>query len=249
MAVAPHATPFSADGGPVGVLLVHGFTGSPSSMTPWARHLAEAGLTVRVPRLPGHGTSWQQLNRTRWQDWYAEAEVAFTELRARCSQVIVAGLSMGGTIVLRLAEEYGRQVAGVIVVNPFLQLTDPRLLALPVLHRLVPSLAAIGNDIKKPGVDEHSYPRTPLTALHSNVAFGKLVRDHLPKVTQPLLMFRSTVDHVVDPKSGNLLLRRVSSRDMAEIRLTDSYHVATLDNDAPTIFAESLKFIERVTGA
>ncbi|MDT4933686.1 MAG: carboxylesterase, partial [Pseudonocardiales bacterium] len=70
------AEPFSADGGPVGVILSHGFTGTPASMRPWAQHLAAAGYTVRLPLLPGHGTSWQETNRTRWQDWYGAIEQA-----------------------------------------------------------------------------------------------------------------------------------------------------------------------------
>src|SRR5689334_1570595 len=94
VAVVPGAEPFSADGGRTGVLLSHGFTGSPASMTPWAKHLAEEGYTVRVPRLPGHGTTWKDMNRTRWEDWYGELDQALTDLRATCDKVVVAGLSM-----------------------------------------------------------------------------------------------------------------------------------------------------------
>ena len=109
MGVLPGAEPFAADGGPVGVVLSHGFTGSPQSLRPWAEHLAAAGFTVRLPRLPGHGTRWQDLNATRWPDWYGEIERAFDALRGRCDQVFAGGLSMGGTLVLRLAEQRGRR--------------------------------------------------------------------------------------------------------------------------------------------
>ena len=84
MPIAPTAEPFHAgatpdptDGQRVGVLLSQGFTGSPASMVPWGRYLAEQGFGVAVPRLPGHGTTWQELNRTRWADWYGEVERAF----------------------------------------------------------------------------------------------------------------------------------------------------------------------------
>ena len=103
MGVLPGAEPFAADGSEVGVVLSHGFTGSPQSLRPWAEHLAAAGLTVRLPRLPGHGTRWQDLNDTRWPDWYGEVERAFDELRDHCRQVFGMGLSMGGTLVIRLA--------------------------------------------------------------------------------------------------------------------------------------------------
>lgn len=216
-------------------------------MRPWAEHLADRGLSVRVPRLPGHGTSWQEMNRTRWQDWYAAVDRAFRELRRQCPQVVVGGLSMGGGLALRLAEEHGRDVTGLVLVNPLVQLADRKLRAVPLIRHVMRSTKAIGGDIRKAGVEEYAYPRVPMHALNSMLALGRVVKEDLPKVTQPLLMFRSAVDHVIDPLSGRLIVQRVSSRDISEQVLDDSYHVATLDNDADMIYAESLKFIERVT--
>ena len=122
------------------------------------------------------------------------------------------------------------------------------MLALPVLKHVIPSFPGIANDIKKPGVEEHGYTKTPLKAAHSMMSAWKPLRADLAKVTQPLLLFRSTVDHVVDPSSGEIVLSRVSSRDVTERTLENSYHVATLDNDAEIIFAESAEFVRRVTG-
>jgi carboxylesterase len=249
--VLPGAEPFSHDGdgaaGDIGVLVSHGFTGTPQSMRPWAEHLAGEGFTVRLPRLPGHGTTWQELNRTRFEDWYAAVDTAFTELSDRCSKVVVAGLSMGGTLVTRLAEERGGEVAGLMLINPAFRADDRRLAALPVIKHLVPSVPAIGNDVRKEGVTELAYTRTPLKALHSLVqAWGFVVAD-LPQVTQPLLLMRSAEDHVVPASSSALLLSRVSSKDVTELVLENSFHVATLDNDAPEIFARSTEFVRRVT--
>jgi carboxylesterase len=242
--VLPGAEPFAADGGEVGVVLSHGFTGSPQSLRPWAEHLAAAGLSVRLPRLPGHGTRWQDLNDTRWMDWYGEVERAFDDLRDRCTRVFAMGLSMGGTLALRLAEQRPDQVAGLVLVNPSLgtERKDVKY-ALPVLHRFVPSLAAIGNDVRKPGVTEMAYPRTPLRAMHSLSQLWPLVAADLAKVTAPVLLFRSRVDHVVEPMSGRLLVAGASATEVTEVILEDSYHVATLDHDAPTIFAGSLEFV------
>jgi len=248
MSVRPGAEPFSHDGSDVGVLLSHGFTGSPVGMRPWAEHLAAEGFTVRLPRLPGHGTTWQEMNRTGWDDWYAEVDRAFVELTERCRAVVVGGLSMGGTLVTRLAEDHGPAVSGLVLVNPAYKVEDPRLAALPLLKHVVPSLPGISNDIKKPGQDEGAYDRTPLKALHSQVrAWAVVVRD-LPSVTQPILLLRSAEDHVVPASSSALLLSRVSSTDVTEIVLEDSYHVATLDHDAGRIMSESAAFIRRVTG-
>ncbi len=245
MTLLPGAEPFHAEGGRVGVLLSHGFTGSPASMRPWAEHLAAAGFTVTVPRLPGHGTCWQDMAMTGWEDWYAAIERAFDDLTRRCDVVFAAGLSMGGTLVLRLAEERGDEVAGIVLVNPSLLTRDRRFVALPVLRRACRSLPGIGSDIKKPGQDEVAYDRIPLQALHSLTRLWRVTRRDLARVAQTLLIFRSLVDHVVEPDSAALLRRTVSSTDVEERLLPDSYHVATLDNDAPSIFEGTVDFVRR----
>jgi carboxylesterase len=249
----PAAEPFlreavpAVDGRRVGVLLVHGFTGTPYSMVPWGEHLAAHGFGVSVPLLPGHGTTWQDLNRTRWEDWYDEVERAFEKLRADTDRVVLGGLSMGGALTLRLAAERGRDVAGLVLVNPAVQTERRDVLVLPLLKHLVPSLSAIGNDIRKPGVVEHAYTRTPLKATDSMMRGWKRLRADLPRVTAPTLLFRSAVDHVVDGSSARVLRAGLSSRDLTERVLENSYHVATLDNDASSIFEESVSFVRRVT--
>lgn len=245
----PGAEPFAADGGPTGVLLSHGFTGSPASMTPWGRHLAALGHTVRVPRLPGHGTTWQEMNRTRWTDWYGELDAALTELRARCDRVVVAGLSMGGCLALRLAEQRPDDVDALVLVNPAINVARFDVKLVPALQWVVPSMPGIGNDIKKPGQDEVGYDRTPLKALASQLTMWKDVRAHLADVTQPLLFFRSTDDHVVDATSQTIILEGVSSAVTELVTLQDSYHVATLDHDAPLIFDRTAAFIAEHVGA
>jgi carboxylesterase len=235
------AGPFAADGGPVGILVLHGFTGSTQTILDWASYLAAAGLTVRAPLLAGHGGTWQDLAKTGWTDWYADAERAFAELSSRCSQVFVAGLSMGGCLALRLAETQGQRVSGVIVVNPSLAADTPLVALAPALKYAVKSLKSIGGDIKKPGVTEQAVKRTPVASVATLPAMWRTTVAALPSVTQPLLVFRSTEDHVVGPASMKALIAALPG---VEVRpLANSYHVATLDNDAPAIFDGTLAFI------
>ena len=154
---------------------------------------------------------------------------------------------MGVTLVTRLAEERGGEIAGLMLVNPMYRVDDWRLAALPVVKYVVPSTPAIGNDIRKEGVEELAYARTPLKALHSLIKSCETVVHDLPQVTQPLLLMRSAEDHVVPASSSALLLSRVSSKDVTEVVLENSYHVATLDNDAERIFELSTEFVRRVT--
>ncbi|WP_184970994.1 alpha/beta hydrolase [Nonomuraea endophytica] len=235
------AEPYHHEAGPVGVLLCHGFTGTPQSLRPWGEFLAGHGLSVSLPRQPGHGTTWQEMNHTRWEDWYAEVEKAFQDLLGRCSEVFVAGLSLGGCLALRLAEVHGPAVKGVVVVNPSIALDVPLLRLAPLLKWFLPSVPGVANDVKKPGVRELAYSRTPVKAAASLPRLWSLVQADLTKVTQPLLVYHSTDDHVVKPTSVGILRKVLKHATIEE--LSDSYHVATLDNDADRIFAGSLDFI------
>jgi carboxylesterase len=237
----PGAEPIDLPGGPVGALLIHGFTGTTQSMRPWAEHLAGAGLTVAGPRLPGHGTSIKDMNTTQFSDWYAAVEQAFDDLRSRCSTVFVMGLSMGGTLTLRLAEERADQVAGIVVVNASLATERKDAKLLPLLSKVLAAFPGIANDIKKPDMTELAYPKIPLKAAYSLQQAWPVVKRDLPRITCPVLVYRSETDHVVEPVSGRELLKGCVHAE--ERVLLDSYHVATLDNDAPTIFEGSLEFV------
>jgi carboxylesterase len=242
-AASPEAAPFSAEGGPVGVLVLHGFTGSPRTVRPWAEYLAQAGLTVRAPLLAGHGGDWRDLARTGWTDWYASAERAFTELHARCEQVFVAGISMGGCLAFRLAETRRDQVSGLTVVNPSLAGDSPLIPLSPVLKYVIRAITSIGGDIKKPDAQEGALKKTPVASVSTLPKMWKTTAAELASVTQPVLVYRSTVDHVVGPASMKVLTAALPN---AEVRLlANSYHVATLDNDAPEIFDGSLAFIQK----
>ena len=243
MIVLAGAEPYSADRGPVGVVLSHGFTGTPRSLRPWAEYLAAAGCTVRLPRLPGHGTTWQDANSTRWQDWYGEIRQAYEQLRPRCETIFAAGLSMGGTLVTRLAEEEGNGLAGLILVNPSFatERFDARFAR--YVGRLIPSRPGLGSDIKAPHEDTLGYDRTPVRAFASLQRLWRVVRADLHRIRVPVLMFRSVEDHVVEPLSAQLLLRGATSTTVREVLLENSYHVATMDHDAPLIFEGSLAFI------
>jgi carboxylesterase len=251
--VMPGAEPFAFSGrgadGRIGVLLVHGFTGTPMSMRPWGEHLAEAGFAVRCPLLPGHGTRWQDANLSTSAQWTAAVGEAFDALAADCDRVFVAGLSMGGTLAIRLAELRPDDVAGLILVNPslFTQRLDAKIL--PMLAKVTGSWAPIGSDIKKPGVTEQAYPKLPTRAMMQLRSLWAATRADLHRIAAPVIVFHSREDHVVEPANSRALLDGVSSTDTTEVWLEDSYHVATLDNDAPRIFAGSVDWMRERTSA
>ena len=181
--------------------------------------------------------------RTRWEDWYAEIDRAYEELRGQTGEIFVMGLSMGACLALRLAELRGDGVAGLVLVNPSLTADNVLARLAPVLGRVVPSVKGIGSDIKKDGARELAYDRIPGRAAASLPALWKLTRQRLGDVTQPVLVYRSTADHVVGPASVRILREALPAGQLTVRELGNSYHVATLDNDADEIFAGSLEFV------
>ena len=241
------SAPGTGSNAEIGVLVLHGFTGSPASMRPLAEDIAERGYAVELPRLPGHGTNWKDLQVTRWQDLAKETVRAFEDLKSRTRTRIVLGLSNGGLIALRLAQTRGEDLAGQVLINPFLFSLDPRMKVLPILKSVLPSVPGVINDIAKPEQDELGYDRVPLRALYSISQLQKQVRTNLPHVHIPTLLMTSRQDHVVDPKNSEEVAERISSSDFEHVWLERSYHVATLDYDYEIILENTVKFIERLT--
>lgn len=238
--VAPTAAAWSSPGGAIGVLVLHGFTGNPTAVRPLAERLAAAGHRIEVPRLPGHGTTWRDLARTTWVDWAREADEALDRLGDR--QRIVVGLSMGGALALYLAQQRSAAITALVLINPSVTFSHPLKPALGLVKLIVPTLPGIGNDIAKPGADEHPYGRVPLAAAASLFALQDLVRLRLDVVRAPTLIFTSRADHTVDPDNSRIVLDGLTAR-AEQVWLERSFHVATLDHDADLIAERTLAWI------
>jgi carboxylesterase len=245
--IMPGAEPFSSAGGPNGALVLHGFTGNPHSMRPLATALADAGFTVELPLLPGHGTTVEEMLETGWPDWSGAAEAAYTELASRCDRVVIAGLSMGGTLTCWLASRHP-EVAGIICVNPAVE--PPAESFFEMLDGFIatgaPTMPAIGNDIAMPDVTELSYDATPIVPIKDLLSAITDLEPHLSDIRCPLLLFTSRQDHVVAPTASDLLASRVSG-PVERVFFERSYHVATLDYDGPEINRRSVEFATKVT--
>lgn len=224
------------------MLVLHGFTGNPQSMRPLAEALAAVGFTVDLPLLPGHGTAVEDMVPTRFEDWSGAADAAYRALAARCSRVAVVGLSMGGTLTCWLAARHP-EIAGIALVNP---MVDPPVEAFRdaisnLLAEGTEVVDAIGSDIAKEGSAEHSYPGTPLAAVLSFFGGVDEVATVLGDIRCPTLLLSSREDHVVPVENGDVLVRSVGG-PVERVWLERSYHVATLDWDAPLVEERVLAF-------
>ena len=227
----------------VGIVLVHGFTSTPSVMRPWAEFLNDHGFTVRVPLLPGHGTSISDLDDVSWQQWPAEIERHLNHLLTECEKVFLCGFSMGGAASLHVAARYESQITGLILVNPMIHRKNVWPTAVNIASRLVKSFGTSGSDIKRGDVIQWKYDRTPMRAAHQLLRLLEETRPLLPGIKMPLMLFRSVTDHTLPASNSMIILSNIGSSHKQEITLHNSYHVAPLDHDQEQIFSESLRFI------
>jgi len=244
--VLPGAEPFAADGGPHGVLVLHGFTGNPSSMRGLAEACAAAGHAVELPRLPGHGTTVEDMLTTSWSDWTAEVDAAYERLAARCDRVVVAGLSMGGTLTLWTAARHP-EVAGIVLINAAAEASpDMRGAIQSMVDAGETLMDGIGSDVADPDVTESAYDKVPLAPLVSMLDGVGELQDALPRITCPALILTSPQDHVVAPSASDHLAATLGG-PVERVTLERSYHVATIDHDKDLIVERTLDFVARVT--
>jgi len=243
--------PFFFEGGKTGFLLIHGFTGTTSSMKPMGEYLAAKGLTVLGPRLPGHGTDVDDMGRWEYTDWTAAVETALKEIGQMCDRIFVSGLSMGGLLTLYLAERHSDTLTGVIpICAPVHWLASGAsglaLHIVPALKHVVKKFPGPGNDIKDPDVIEIAYDKLHTNALHGLIKLAKVVDADLSRIKCPIRIFEAREDHVVPPQNAPYIFDHVSSTDKELIWLDNSYHVATLDLDKEKIFSESYNFMTHI---
>jgi carboxylesterase len=241
--VMPGGESFFSPGGPLGVLVLHGLTGTTSSVIDLAKLCAAAGYAVAAPRLPGHGTSVEDLMTTGWPDWSGAALDAYDELAATCEHIAVIGLSVGGGLAVHVAA-HRRDVVALVLINPYIKHPGPEWdeLAQGMLDAGVLTYDSVGSDVKKPGVVETSYDQTPIGPALSWLKAVPEVNENLATITAPSLLFTSTVDHVVDVDNGDELVNK-SRGPVERVWLEDSYHVATLDNDRELIELRTMAFL------
>ena len=231
----------------IGVLLVHGFTGAPPSMRPWGEFLHSKGYTVRVPLLPGHGSTPENLNEVKWQEWPAKVIHELNELKKTCDTIFLIGLSMGGGTVLNVATTNNEEIKGLILVNPWIHLKGITVEVSFLVSRFRKMRASVGNDIKRPGITEWGYDATPMRGVYQALKMLRITRKNLAAVTVPVQLFHSVEDHTLPVSNTEIILAEIGSKDKTRIELVNSYHVATLDYDQELIFQNSLTFIEGLT--
>ncbi|MCU1392552.1 MAG: putative acylglycerol lipase [Ilumatobacteraceae bacterium] len=230
-----------------GALVLHGFTGNPGSMRGVAEAFAAAGYNVELPRLPGHGTTVEDMLTTGWADWSAAADESYAGLAARSDAVVVIGLSMGGSLTLWLAGHHP-EIAGIVCINPATQPQAPEVVDMinGMIAEGTTVMPGIGSDIADPDAHESAYEGTPLPCLLDFVESGlRPLETTYESLRMPMLLLNSPQDHVVEPAQAEFLATHYGG-PLERITLERSFHVATQDFDKELIFSSSVEFADRV---
>lgn len=241
---------FFLPGGSTGVLLIHGYTGSPTEMCWIGDSLHAGGLTVSGPRLPGHGATPEEMNRCRWTDWTEHAEQALADLRARCRTVFVAGLSMGSLLTLHLARRHP-DLPGIILYSPAPWVQNQLLYLAPLARHFVATLPkSSDSDLVNPDADRQlwCYDVDPVGAAAELLKLMLRVRWNLAQVTCPALIIYSRGDGAIHPESARRTFERIGSRDKQLLTLEESGHCITVDVHWQWVAEKSLAFIRAREG-
>jgi carboxylesterase len=213
-------------------------------MRSWAEFFGARGYTVRVPRLPGHGRVWEDLNNVGWEEWPERVIQELDELHKTCDKVFILGLSMGGGNTLYVTAHHGERIAGIVLVNPMIHIPGIAAKFANLVATFKKGLTSVGDDIKRPGVTEYGYDVLPTKGV---VQLGKLLksaRSTLGSIKVPLLLFHSVEDHVLPVSNTEIIMNEIGSAQKQRVELLNSYHVATLDYDSDLIFENSLIFVQ-----
>jgi carboxylesterase len=242
---------------PLGCLLVHGFTGAPDEMRPLGEALAAAGFPVRAVRLPGHGTTVDDLARTRWPDWAAAVADGAAVLAREVPCVAVAGMSMGALLALHLAATRPEAVTALVLLGTALAVRDWRLRLVPLLARvpwLARRYALLPKTDRRDIADatartaSFTYEAVPLAAAVELVRLQRVVRRELRRVVQPALVLHGRHDHTVAVAQAARLARRLGSAWVEVHVLERSWHVITLDVERAEVGRLAVDFLARVAG-
>lgn len=244
MSLRPNPAPFDLSGGPVGALLIHGFTGSPPEMRLIGDYLHHRGFTVAAPLLPGHGTTPEDLSRVAWTDWVGHVQAALEDLQDRCEDVFVAGLSGGGLLTLYLAATESN-LRGAITYSAAVKLRNPLIRLVPLgkyLMRYFPKQPEHQTD-PQAASRMWNYDVWPTFAADELRKLVRQVNRLLPQIRCPLLIVQSTADEHVPPESAAHIYARVASTDKQLLMLHDSGHALTVDSQWEQVAERTHQFM------
>ena len=252
--IIPTAEPFFllGDRSKPACLLIHGFTGTPKEMRWLGEYLNQQGYTCLGVRLAGHATTPEDMIASRWTDWTASVEDAYSLLRGVSDNIYLMGLSMGGVLALLMSTRL--DVKGVVAFStPYKLRDDARLKYIELISWFIPFLPKSKEPpgsgwFDKETWSEHvAYLQNPVRSI---AELNKLLREMqqaLSNVNVPVLLIHSRDDRYVLPENMELIeAALVNVSDRTKLYVTGSGHVVTRDAARQQVFESTVEFIRRV---
>lgn len=231
---------FTYEGSQTGILLIHGFTATTTEVRLLADQLFQSGYTIHAPLLPGHGTTPRELNKTRYQDWLDAVDGAYAFMQHKCTDIFVAGESMGALLSLYLAARQSK-IAGVICYSPAVVVKNIWLaIVLQYFVDFLPKSGAADN------LPWKGYKVNPTRATAQLFLLQRYVKPLLQKVRQPLCVFIGRKDDRISPNAGDYLLQHVNSTQKEIHYQENSPHCMILAKELPDISSKTKCFIQSV---
>lgn len=235
---------------PLGVLILHGFTGSLDTVRPVAPVAEKLGLPWRMPVLRGHGTRYEDLVGVSHRDWVADAQSALDDLLGECERVAIVALSMGGLVALDLATEYGDRLAGLVLLAPALRMSDPLSPLTPLLKYVFPFWDSPNSfrDMERAKASTN-YKRFPTATAQKLLEFAAETERKLPAVTVPTTILYSRRDQIVHPIIIKLLEEKLASREKEFVFFEKSGHEMLQDCETEAVVAAVERALEKHVAA
>jgi carboxylesterase len=244
------SSPFFFEGGPSGVLLLHGFTATPVEVKLMGQYLHERGYTVSGPLLPGHGATIEAINACSWRDWVDHAARAYAELTARCTRVFVGGESLGGLLALHLGSAYP-EIAGLILYAPAVRIANPLVYLSPLFKFFIKALPKKREENDPDSVVNqrwNGYTVDPVPAVAQVLPLQRQVRRRLPLIKQPIIIFQGRLDSTLKHSGAEEIVAAVQSAHKELVWQDGSSHCIILDVEWEEVAEKTLAFIRRIDG-
>lgn len=238
------AGPFYYKRGKKSVLLLHGFSSTPQELKELGKYLANAGITVYAPLLPGHGTKPEDMLKVSWQDWLNCAGEGMKKLEENSGEIYLIGSSMGANIAFIISQKY--KVKGIVALAMPLKFRYNFLLK--IYTRIRGNFQDFQNKHyreKDLHVVRHKvhYKVFPLPKFRDLFFLMGETRKVLPQISAPVLIMQSTTDGTVNDKNAKNIYDLIKHDNKKLVFIPDSYHVFVMDKNRKMAFVEILEFL------
>lgn len=231
------------------VFLIHGWSSTSYEMYNLSQKLNSEGFSVHAPLLPGHGTQPSDLENVSLEDWCDFVENEYLELKKKYKKVYVGGCSLGGNLSILLAQKY-KCVSGLVLLGTPFKMKNEKINFLTAkfisLFRKYSKKYYPLKTRKKCGMIRLiSYQKFPIKSALEVFKTIYKSRENLKLINQPVLIFQSDVDHLLDKSSIHKIHKSIKSPNKEMKLVPNAYHNFICDQAYDYIYDDIANFFKK----